>query len=340
MSPHRFFITGATGFAGSHLAEACVRRGHAVITLARASSDTALLETLGVEIVRGDLNDEAAIRQAMQGADVVVHCAAKVGDWGPVAEYRQVNVEGTRKLLDAAVGRPLHRFVHLSSLGVYAARHHYGTNESEPIPDSHMDGYTQTKVESEKLVREYHDKHKLPLVILRPGFIYGPRDRTVLPKLMQALADGQVRYLGSGEQAMNTIYVSHLVDAIFLAIDKPNAVGQTYNLTDDEPVSKKRFMETIADAAGLPRPTKHIWLWFAKLSARYLETWAWLIGAKQSPRLTRARVKFLGLNLGFSCEKAKRELGYAPTPCFERGIREAVEWWKQSSASASLVQSS
>ena len=85
-------------------------------------------------------------------------------------------------MLDACVGRPLRRFVHMSSLGVYAARHHYGTDESEPLPAQHMDGYTQTKVESEQLVLQYHRQHGVPVVVLRPGFIYGPRDRTMLPK--------------------------------------------------------------------------------------------------------------------------------------------------------------
>src|SRR5262245_51351539 len=118
-----FLITGATGFVGSHLAEACVARGHAVSTLARTGSDTALLERLGVTIHPGDLMDIHAVRKAREGADVVVHCAAKVGDWGPVEEYRAVNVEGLRGLLEMCVVRPVQRFVHLSTLGVYPARH-------------------------------------------------------------------------------------------------------------------------------------------------------------------------------------------------------------------------
>jgi len=337
MTPPRYLITGATGFVGSHLAEACVQRGYAVVTLARPASDTAFLQSLGVEIVRGDLHDEGALRQALADVNVVAHSAAKVGDWGPAHEYRTVNVEGTRKLLDAVVGRPLDRFIHLSSLGVYEARDHYGTDESVSPPASHMDGYTQSKVEAEQLVREYGVKRGVPVVILRPGFVYGPRDRTVLPKLMQALAEGQVRYLGSGEQAMNTIWVKNLVSAIFLAAERPQAVGQTYNLTDDDRVSKRRFMEAIADAAGLPRPTRHVPLWLARTAAWWMEGWARLTGAKKAPRLTRARIKFLGLNLGYSCEKAKRELGYAPEHRFEEAIREAVAWWQNHSASAAAL---
>src|ERR1700730_11723866 len=182
--PLSLLITGATGFVGSHLAEACVQRRMTVRTIARPTSDTKLLDSLGVSVMRGDLADPALVRPLIREVDAVVHCAAKVGDWGPVEDYRAVNVECLRNLLEACKGRPLKRFVHLSSLGVYAARHHYGTDESEPLPAQHMDGYTQTKVESEHLVLQYQREHGIPAVVLRPGFIYGPRDRTVLAKLV------------------------------------------------------------------------------------------------------------------------------------------------------------
>src|SRR5207253_5485118 len=138
-------------------------------------------------VVRGDLGDTEAVRKAVEGVDLVFHCAAKVGDRGPVEEYRAVNVEALRTLLDAVKGRPLRRFVHVSSLGVYEARHHHGTDESEPPPATHMDGYTQTKVEAERLVLEYHRLNGVPAVVLRPGFIYGPRDRTLMPKIISNL---------------------------------------------------------------------------------------------------------------------------------------------------------
>src|SRR5579884_2811300 len=171
-------ITGATGFVGGHLVEACTSRGWTVRALVRTSSETGLLERCNATLVRGDMTDNAAVREALQDVEVVFHCAAKVGDWGPVEEYRAVNVEALRGLLDACRNVPLKRFVHFSSLGVYAARHHYGTDETEPLPAHHIDGYTQTKVEAEQLVMSYYRQYQLPVVVLRPGFIYGPRDRT------------------------------------------------------------------------------------------------------------------------------------------------------------------
>ena len=105
--------------------------------------------------------------------------------------------DGLRHLLAVCRGRPLLRFIHMSSLGVYAARHHRGTDESEPLPERHMDGYTQTKVEAETLALAAHRDHGVPVVILRPGFVYGPRDRTVLPKLLNSLRTGRFAYFGS-----------------------------------------------------------------------------------------------------------------------------------------------
>ncbi len=326
----RYFITGATGFVGSHLAEACAARGHEVVALARPGSDTTLLERLGATVHRGDLLDADAAHRAMEGAHVVVHCAAKVGDWGPVEDYRAVNVEALRGLLEAARRRSLNRFIHVSSLGVYAARHHYGTDETEAPPENHVDGYTQTKVEAERLALQYHHEHGVPVVVLRPGFVYGPRDRTVLPRLVDTLRRRQFRYLGGGKRAMNTIYVGNLVDAIFLAVEQGQAVGQIYNLTDGEVVSKRHFIESLVNGLGLPMPPGlSPPLWLARIVAGFMERQARRSGATEAPRLTQARLKFLGLNLDFSIEKAKRELSYRPRVHFDEGMRETIAWYKE-----------
>ena len=323
-------ITGATGFVGGHLAEACISRGWNVRALVRPSSDTSLLERNNIVLIRGELTDAAALREALQGVEVVFHCAAKVGDWGPVEEYRTVNVEALRGLLDACRNVPLKRFVHFSSLGVYAARHHYGTDEREPLPTHHIDGYTQTKVEAEQLVMTYHRQHQLPVVVLRPGFIYGPRDRTLMPKLLENLRQRKVRYIDGGKRAMNCIYIGNLVEAALLAAEKPDAIGQIYNLTDGEFVSKRRFIETIVVGLDLPPPKPvSVPLWVARLMAWWMERQARKNNSPKPPRLTQGRLKLFGLNLDFSIEKAKTQLGYRPRWTFEEGMRQTLAWYKQ-----------
>ena len=122
MSSKLIFLTGGTGLVGSHVAEEAVRRGHKVRALVRPSSDTKFLDSLGVDKVSGDLEDVKALKAGVQGADWVFNCAAKVGDWGTLEEFRKVNVEALRLLLDAASQSGTERFVHVSSLGVYASR--------------------------------------------------------------------------------------------------------------------------------------------------------------------------------------------------------------------------
>ncbi len=334
--PHTVLVTGATGFVGSHVAEALARRGDTVRALARPGADTSALEKLGITIVRGDLANPESVKPAVEGVDVVVHCAAKVGDWGPLEDYRKVNVEGLRALLDATLGKPLHRFVHVSTLGVYEARHHYQTDESEPLPDKHIDGYTQSKVETERLALQYHRKQSVPVTILRPGFVYGPRDRTLLPRIAKRLAEGSVMYIARGKYAMNTIFVGNLADAVLLAIDSPNAVGEIFNITDGEAVSKRRFFETLADGLSLKRPKKFppVPVWLARILANWRESKFRRENRPHPPRITQAQLKFAGLNLDFSIAKARTKLGYTPRVLFDEGMKQAIDSFKASLTSS------
>jgi nucleoside-diphosphate-sugar epimerase len=325
--PPRYLITGATGFVGSHLAEACVGRGYAVATIARQTSDTAFLDKLGVTIHRGDLADADVTRRAVAEADVIVHCAAKVGDRGDPEEYRAVNVEALRTLLEACKGRPIQRFIHMSSLGVYEPRHHYGTAESEPLPASHLDGYTQSKTEADLLAQRFAAEG-LQVVILRPGFVYGPRDRTFLPKLIKRIREGRMHYLGGDRRTLNCIYVGNLVDAVFLAAERSEAVGQVFNLTDGEVVSKRRFVDGVADGIGCPRPEQRLPRWLARLVARGLQWQIRRAGPTGKPILKPAQFKFLLLNLDFTIDKARRELHYQPRVPFDQAIRETMAWYR------------
>jgi len=329
--PHTVLITGATGFVGSHVAEALARRGDAVRALARPGADTAALEKFGATVVRGDLSEPESLKPAAAGADVVVHCAAKVGDWGPADDYRRVNVEGLRALFDATLGRPLHRFVHVSTLGVYEARHHYGTDETEPLPDKHIDGYTQSKVEAERLALQYHRKQGVPVTILRPGFVYGPRDRTLLPRIANRLRERSVIYIARGRYALNTTFVGNLADAVLLAVDSPQAPGEVFNITDGEFVSKRRFFEAVADGLGVPRPKSFppIPVWLARILANWREAKFRRENRPRPPRITQAQLKFAGLNLDFSIAKARTRLGYTPRVLFDEGMKQTTDWFKK-----------
>jgi nucleoside-diphosphate-sugar epimerase len=324
LSPKTIFLTGGTGLVGSHVVEEALARGHRVRALVRASSDTRWLDQWDVEKVPGDLADAEALRHGVAGADWVFNCAAKVGDWGALEDFRRLNVEALRVLLEAAADAHVDRFVHVSSLGVYEGRDHYGTDETTPPAAEALDGYTRSKVEAEALALRYFAERKLPVAIVRPGFIYGPRDRTVLPKLVHALRSGRFFYFGSGDQALNCIYVKNLVHGIFLAAEAPEAVGQVFNLTDGQRVSKRQFVSRVAELAGLRPPRRRIPLWLAWTLAILMERRAQRRGATEPPLVNKARYKFLGLNLDYSIDKARRVLGYRPPYATDEALAESM----------------
>jgi 2-alkyl-3-oxoalkanoate reductase len=318
------FITGATGLVGSHAAEEALKRGHHVRALVRPSSDTRWLDQWGVQTLVGDLEDASSLKAGASGADWVFNCAAKVGDWGSLAEFRRLNVEALRLLLEAATEARVERFVHVSSLGVYEGRDHYGTDETVAPAANSLDAYTRSKTEAEALVLQYNRERGLPATVVRPGFIYGERDRTVLPKLINSLKRGLFTYFGSGQQALNCIYVKNLVEGIFLAAESPAALGEVFNLTDGQLVTKTQFVSRVAGLAGLKPPTRRIPLPLARVLADTVEAIAKFRGATNAPFINKARFKFVGLHLDYSIEKARRVLGYQPPFSFEEAIERAM----------------
>lgn len=326
----RVLVTGATGLVGSHVAERAVQQGLATRVIAREPAAAGWLDDLGVEVVCGDMTDAESLRRAVAGVSVIVHCAAKVGDWGRVEDYRQINVRGVESLLDVAEATgDLKRFVHISSLGVYEARDHHGTDETEDPDREGIDGYTLTKIESEDLVLDRANAGSCPVVVLRPGFVYGRRDRTVVPRLLERLQAGAVKFLGSGEQLMNNTYVGNLVDAVFLAVARDDVLGEVFNITDERLVTKREFIGTIAREAGLAEPTRSVPLGLAKFIAGVMErTWR-LLGKKEAPFLSSAKIKFLGQNLDFDIGKARRALSYSPAVDFSEGMVETIAWCRE-----------
>jgi nucleoside-diphosphate-sugar epimerase len=225
----------------------------------------------------------------------------------------------------------------VSSLGVYEARDHHGTDETVPPAAESLDAYTRSKVEAEELALQYVAKRGLALGVVRPGFIYGPRDRTVLPKLLKALRAGRFAYFGSGDQVLNCIYVKNLVHGIFLAAEVPAAIGEVFNLTDGQRVTKRQFVGRIAELAGLRPPRRKIPLWLAWTLAVLMERRAKRRHSPDPPLVNKARYKFLGLNLDYSIAKAQRVLGYRPPYTTEEGLVESMAEFVTSEASREPV---
>ena len=166
-------------------------------------------------------------------------------------------------------------------------------------------------------------------LIFRPPVIYGPRDRTILPKVLARLKTGGFKFLGSGQQLLNNTYVGNLVEAVFLAISNDKVVGELFNITDPRLVSRREFIGAICENAGIATPSKCVPLPVAKALANVMEGVYRMLGKQEAPLLSSARIKFLGLNLDYSIEKAKRELGYSPSTDFTDAMRTTAAWCRE-----------
>ncbi len=321
-------VTGATGLLGSHVAEQLVASGESVRALVRSTSDTAFLRQLGVELRVGNLNDPATLPRAVEGADVVYHCAARVGDWGPREFFQSAIVEATANLLTASKAAGVGRFVHVSSITVYGhPRPRPGElfNEDEPLGQHlwHWDHYCRAKIEAEGLVRAYGPE----ATIVRPSWIYGPRDRTTLPRIVKALRAGRVKLVGSGDNLINVVYAGDVAAGAILAANHPAARGQAYNLSTEGQLTQREFMDELTDALGLPRVTRQVSFRTAHALGLFAEVVGHAIRMRQPPRITRYAVSLIGRPTQFSIAKAREQLGWEPQVHAREGLRRALEWF-------------
>ena len=327
MSQDRLLLTGATGMVGMALMPRLIAEGYDVSVMLRPSSNRAAINGHSVKVVEADLADPESLARVTEGVDYVVHAAAHVGDWGPAEKYRQRNVYALEHLITAARRTQVRRWIQISSLGIYPARDHHGTDESTPADLGGLDGYTRTKAEAEVVLNRHIQQNKFPAVILRPGFIYGPGDRHVLPRIVKKFQSGKMKMIGDGQKKLNNTSVGNLNDAVVLALQQDDAVGETFNIRDKRLVTREEFVTTIANFIGADYP-KSVPVPIARMLVAVVERLAKLRGAKEAPFVTRASIKFLNQNLDFSIEKAKRVLGFDPRDDFQDGMAEALAWAK------------
>ena len=322
----RLAITGATGMVGTHVARRATAAGYQVRALVRRDDACQHLRDLGAEVVRWDLLEPDTFSAAVADQQVIVHTAAQVGDWGPPEKYRAVNVHALDQLLKAVRHAGcLERWVQISSLGVYPAQHHQGLDETTPPNLDGFDGYTRTKAEADLVLDRHTAEYGLPVVKMRPGFMYGEGDRHVVPRLVELLQSGRMLMVGDGKKLSDNTYVGNFADAVMLAVDKPGIEGEAFNIRDERLVDRNEFIGAVAKYLGVSFP-RRVPLWLAKAAVGPIEGTARLFGRQTAPLLTRARMKFMTLNLDYSIEKARQQLGYQPRVDFREGIEVALDW--------------
>lgn len=325
-------VTGATGFIGGHLAQRLVQERYRVRCLVRKSSDTSVLEALDVELVRGDLTDAGSLISAAQGCRFVIHCGALVSDWATVGEIKQVNVTGTRNVLEASAAASVERFVHISTTDVYGYPKRRGTDESY-VPAGFSNWYSETKRVAEAEVRRAQQTQGLNVVILRPATVYGPRSENVVGDIARAIRARQMLLVGGGRAVAGLLYVENLVDGAVLALRNDGAVGEAFNLTDGTDITWKRFLGDVADGLAYPEPRWSLPYGVALAVAFALEHGYRLLrrtaGVKTRPLLSRQAVHVLGRDQHFSNRKARETLGWEPRVSYEDGLAATVKWLRE-----------
>lgn len=309
-------MTGASGYTGGRLLTALRDRGDDVAVLVRPSSVSAGLKQRASVVVEGDLADAAAIERLVAGRDAVVHVAAVYRTAGHKdAYYREVNVLGTKLLLEASARHGVRRFVHTSSVGVHGHVEQPPADETAPLAPG--DVYQATKAEAETLALDYHRRRGVPVAVLRPGAIYGPGETRLL-KLFRAIARGRYAIVGTGRSFYHPVFIDDLVAGFLLALDRPEAVGEAFLICGPSYVSQRDL------AALVAKHTRGRVLPF-RIPARPIQWAGDLVEAicvplGLEPPLHRRRVDFWTKSRAFSIEKARRMLGYDPKMDLDQGI--------------------
>jgi nucleoside-diphosphate-sugar epimerase len=317
----RVFVTGGSGFLGRALIAALRERGCEVRALARSSAAADAVRGAGATPVAGDLDDERALREGMQGCDVVHHAAAKVELWGRREDFLRITVGGTERVIAAARAAGVRRLVHVSTEAVLAGgRPLVGADESWPLPARPLGIYPLSKglAEQRALAANGPD---LATVVVRPRFIWGRGDSVLLPGLIAAMKSGAWFWFGGGRHRSSTCHVRNVCAGTLLAAEKGRG-GEIYFLTDGEPVEFREFVTRLVRTQGVEPPARELPLWVGDaLAAGGEAVWGALRLRGQPPLVRTAMVLFFR-EVTVRDAKARSELGYRPVVSIEEGLAE------------------
>lgn len=319
-------VTGASGFTGSRLCAELLANGYDVRALVRESSDLRRFEGLDVELVHADLAEDAPLDGALEGVDVVFHVAAVFRAEGiPLASFRATNAEGTRRMLEAAERQGVRRFLHTSTVGVQGHIDVGPANEEYRFnPGDH---YQRTKLEGERIAREFGETGRIPVTVVRPAGIYGPGDDRFL-KLFRFIQRGRFRMIGSGEVRYHFTYIDDLTRGMRMAAEHPDAVNEVFTIGGREAVTLNELVALVAVTLDVPAPRQRVRIPVAPVMAA-ATVCEWVcrpLGI--DPPLFRRRVDFFTHNRWFDVSKAERVLGFRAEVSLGEGLRRMADRYR------------
>jgi nucleoside-diphosphate-sugar epimerase len=312
----RVAVTGAGGFIGAATCRRLVADGHEVVGL--DVGDAGRVESTGARFRRCDVTDLAATREALSGADGVIHAAAIVSDWGPMEEFERVNVGGTRNVLGAAAGAE--RVVHVSSVAVWGYEFTEDLTDEDEPPKPWGMPYIDTKGRSELVALE------AGATVVRPGDVYGPESVPWTIRPLEGLKSGRLRLPGKGEGLVTPVYVDDLVDCFVRALTSPDAAGRAYTAWDGHAVTVAEFFSYHGRMLGrdqlptVPLPIATAAAWLAEQVARV---------TGNPPTLSRNAITLISRKAVYPNTRAREELGWEPRVTLDEGMRRTEAWARE-----------
>jgi nucleoside-diphosphate-sugar epimerase len=322
----KILVTGGTGFTGKALVRRLIDLGHDVVALdSKEGLRTQELRDWGAEVILGSVTDKGAVRRAMRGVELVHHVAAAFREMNvPDTYYYDVNVNGTRNVLEAAVAEGVRKVVCCSTCGVHGNIDHPPGGEDAPIQPA--DYYQRTKYEAEPVVRQFFERG-LETVILRPAAIYGPGDPERFFLIFKRVAKGTFPMFGSGRTYYHPLYIDHLIDAFVLAMEEGKGEGEAYLIADEQYLEIEDLVRRVGKALNVDVKIPHFPVWPVVAAGHVVEKVCRPFGI--TPPLFPRRVDWYRQNRAFKIDKAKRDLGYAPQVGIDEGLRRTAEWYRK-----------
>jgi nucleoside-diphosphate-sugar epimerase len=328
-----FVVTGATGFLGGRLVEILRSKNFSVIALGRNEIAGKRLSDLGALFVQASLTDEAKLSEVIPMGCIVVHAAALSSAWGKYEDFYESNVRGTEVLAKVARQKKASRFVHISTPSIYVSRgSRFDIRETDSLPQASINSYAKTKLLGERAIdREVKDG--LQGICLRPQGIFGPKDPSILPRLIRVAQKGFIPVIGSENVQIDLTHVDNVCEAILCAANaNPVHIGKKYNVTNGAPIDQLTTLTSILTRLGYPVREKKISLFTAEKIALALE-WSYrVLKLSGEPLLTRYSVYTLAFSRTLNIDAIRADLNYSPRVTMEEGIEGYVKWYKQSAS--------
>jgi nucleoside-diphosphate-sugar epimerase len=324
----KVFITGATGFVGTHLVNANLAKGNYVKAFVLPNDpEVKNLQNKNVEIIYGDIRNYSDIKIGLtDDVDIVFHCAAFVSDWGKREIFEQVMINGTENVCLAASEANVKRFVKISTNDVFGLDESKVIDETFPLTPWN-EPYPDTKIIAEEIAWKYYKEKNLPVTMVYPCWIFGPGDKTFVPHLADAVLKKEMVFMRKNAIVWPT-YIENLIDLLMLISEDKRAIGNGYLIHDGESTTLEEFTNSLAKSINAKEVTMHIPYWLAYFVAMLMEFFGKLFKQKERPLLTTYTVKNLGSRLHFSIDKAKRELDWMPKISYKEGFSKTMLWLK------------